>query len=223
VTDDAAIVVPPGEGEDVPRRYGERTVVKAAEAETRGAYAVRENTVPAGFGDVPMHVHRGAEEAFYVLEGELTVFTEGRTLAAPTGSFVLIPRGSVHTHRQPGRGAGPLAHADRARVGVRLDPGGERRPRRPGGDLPQVRPGDRRAAAGAVAAGCRCLGTTWHHAGPAVATLLGFGAALGADSDGDPAAVRGAGRLSARRRDRPRLMSDRTRSLLERTFAMLRR
>jgi hypothetical protein len=32
------VVVPPGEGEVVPRRFGERTVVKAAEAETRGAW-----------------------------------------------------------------------------------------------------------------------------------------------------------------------------------------
>jgi mannose-6-phosphate isomerase-like protein (cupin superfamily) len=91
------IVVPPGEGEVVPRRSGERTVVKAAEAETRGAYAVRENTAPAGSGGVPFHRHLGAEEAFYILEGELTVFTEDRTLAAPAGTFVLVPRGTVHS------------------------------------------------------------------------------------------------------------------------------
>ena len=103
---DDAVVVPPGEGEVVPRRFGERTVVKAAEAQTRGAYAVRENSVPAGFGGVPFHLHREAEEAFYVLEGELTVFTEGRTLAAPTGAFVLIPRGTVHAIAN--RGAVPV-------------------------------------------------------------------------------------------------------------------
>ena len=106
MTGDAVIVVPPGEGEVVPRRFGERTVVKAAEAETRGAYAVRENTVPAGFGGVPFHRHREAEEAFYVLEGELTVFTEARTLAAPAGAFVLVPRGTVHSIAN--RGAVPV-------------------------------------------------------------------------------------------------------------------
>jgi mannose-6-phosphate isomerase-like protein (cupin superfamily) len=106
VTDDTVVVVPPGEGEVVPRQYGELTVVKAAEAETRGAYAVRENAVPAGFGGVPFHLHREAEEAFYVLEGELTVFTEGHTLAAPAGSFVLIPRGAVHSLAN--RGAVPV-------------------------------------------------------------------------------------------------------------------
>lgn len=99
-------MVPPGEGEVVPRRFGERTVVKAAEAETRGAYAVRENTAPAGFGGVPFHRHLGAEEAFYVLAGELTVFTQDRTLAVPTGAFVLVPRGTVHSLAN--RGAVPV-------------------------------------------------------------------------------------------------------------------
>jgi mannose-6-phosphate isomerase-like protein (cupin superfamily) len=100
------VVVLPGQGEVVPRRFGERTVVKAAEAETRGAYAVRENTVPAGFGKVPLHRHLGAEEAFYVLEGELTVFAEDRTLALPAGAFVLVPRGTVHSLAN--RGAVPV-------------------------------------------------------------------------------------------------------------------
>jgi mannose-6-phosphate isomerase-like protein (cupin superfamily) len=103
---DAVVVVPPGAGEVVPRQYGELTVVKAAEAETHGAYAVRENSVPAGFGSVPFHLHREAEEAFYILEGELTVFTEDRTLAAPAGSFVLVPRGTVHSLAN--RGAVPV-------------------------------------------------------------------------------------------------------------------
>lgn len=97
-----AVVVPPGDGKIVPRRFGERTVVKVAEADTHGAYAVRENSVPPGFGGVPLHRHLEAEEAFYVLEGELTVFAEDQVLAAPTGSFVLIPRGTVHAIANPG-------------------------------------------------------------------------------------------------------------------------
>jgi mannose-6-phosphate isomerase-like protein (cupin superfamily) len=96
------VVVLPGEGKAVPRRYGEQTVIKATEANTRGAYAVRENSVPPGFGGVPLHLHREAEEAFFVLDGELTVFAEDATLAAPAGSFVLIPRGTVHAIANPG-------------------------------------------------------------------------------------------------------------------------
>ena len=75
MSDDAVVVVPPGAGEVVPRPTGERTVVKAAEAETGGAYAIRENSAPAGYNAVPFHLHREAEEAFFILEGEMTVFT----------------------------------------------------------------------------------------------------------------------------------------------------
>lgn len=90
-------MVRPGEGRVVPRRLGERTVIKAAKDDTRGAYVVRENSAPAGYGGVPMHLHREAEEAFFVLEGELTVFAGDRQLAAPAGSFVLIPRATAHS------------------------------------------------------------------------------------------------------------------------------
>jgi mannose-6-phosphate isomerase-like protein (cupin superfamily) len=38
------------------------------------------------------------------LEGELTIFSEDRTLAAPAGSFVLIPRGTVHSIANLGEG-----------------------------------------------------------------------------------------------------------------------
>jgi hypothetical protein len=38
---DVVVVVPPGEGEVVPRRFGERTVVKAAEADNREAIYLR--------------------------------------------------------------------------------------------------------------------------------------------------------------------------------------
>jgi mannose-6-phosphate isomerase-like protein (cupin superfamily) len=91
------IVIGPGDGKAVQRPSSEQTVIKVAEAETHGAYALRENVVPAGASGVPFHIHRDAEEAFYVLTGELTVYVEDRTLTAPAGSFVLVPRGTVHS------------------------------------------------------------------------------------------------------------------------------
>jgi mannose-6-phosphate isomerase-like protein (cupin superfamily) len=103
----AVTVLGPGEGRAVRRRFGEHTIIKVAAAETRGAYAVRENAVPAGFAGVPLHVHHEAEEAFYVLEGELTVYTSHEAQAAPAGTIVLIPRGAAH------------AIANRGSVGVR--------------------------------------------------------------------------------------------------------
>ena len=78
------------------RLNGERTDLVVGAGETNNAYAVRRNSAPAGFAAVPLHVHRGAEEAFYVTEGELSVYADGRWHAMPAGSFVLIPRGTRH-------------------------------------------------------------------------------------------------------------------------------
>ncbi len=41
------------------------------------------------------HIHRHHEEAFYVLEGELTVRVGPRTITAPADSFVVVSWG-VH-------------------------------------------------------------------------------------------------------------------------------
>ncbi len=91
------VIVPPGEGRMVPRRFGEQTIVKVAKNETEGAYALRENSMPAWFSKVPMHIHHTAEEAFYVLDGVITVIAASGPSEAPPGSFVLIPRGSPHS------------------------------------------------------------------------------------------------------------------------------
>jgi mannose-6-phosphate isomerase-like protein (cupin superfamily) len=91
------VTVPPGGGLQVRRLNGEDTRVTAGAEQTRGAYAVRENVAPPRFDAVPMHIHRFAEEAFYVLDGTLTVYTSDRQLDAPTGSFVLVPRDTVHS------------------------------------------------------------------------------------------------------------------------------
>jgi len=45
----------------------------------------------------PLHLHRGWDEAFYVLDGEMTILIDGVTSTAPAGSFVFIPRGILHT------------------------------------------------------------------------------------------------------------------------------
>jgi quercetin dioxygenase-like cupin family protein len=91
-----AIVLRPGEGRAV-SLLGGRYTYKAVGEQTGGAYGLVESTVPAGSSGPPPHVHVGEEEAFYVLEGEVTVLIGDRELTAPTGSFALVPRGTVHT------------------------------------------------------------------------------------------------------------------------------
>ncbi|MFN8518517.1 MAG: cupin domain-containing protein [Chloroflexota bacterium] len=53
---------------------------------------------------VPAHIHRDADELFYVLEGRLMVQVAGDELEAGPGDLVLVPRGTAHGHRTPGEG-----------------------------------------------------------------------------------------------------------------------
>lgn len=43
--------------------------VKATHEQTNGGFTLLEAQEPAGFGP-PLHIHRDAAEAFYVLQGE---------------------------------------------------------------------------------------------------------------------------------------------------------
>jgi mannose-6-phosphate isomerase-like protein (cupin superfamily) len=72
--------------------------VKADGGQTGGAFSLLEAEEPPGFGP-PLHIHRDAAEAFYVLGGEYTIFLEEREVSCPAGSFVFIPAGIVHGFR----------------------------------------------------------------------------------------------------------------------------
>src|SRR4051794_28590569 len=92
-----AFVLGPGDGRQIDLGNF-AMVVKATSTETGGAFALLEATEPAGFGP-PMHIHRDAAEAFYVLAGEYLVFLEEREIACPAGSFIYIPAGLRHGFR----------------------------------------------------------------------------------------------------------------------------
>ena len=72
--------------------------VKATADDTNGAFSLLEAQEPAGFGP-PLHIHRDAAEAFYVLEGEYIIFLDGREASCPAGSFIFIPAGIPHGFR----------------------------------------------------------------------------------------------------------------------------
>jgi quercetin dioxygenase-like cupin family protein len=54
--------------------------------------------VPAGHMP-PLHVHRNEDEAFYVLDGEVSLFLPGREIKCGPGDFVCAPRGIPHAYR----------------------------------------------------------------------------------------------------------------------------
>jgi len=53
--------------------------------------------MPPATAGPPEHLHRTWDEAFIVLDGEMTFLIDGHTHLAPAGSVVFIPRGVLHT------------------------------------------------------------------------------------------------------------------------------
>jgi quercetin dioxygenase-like cupin family protein len=75
--------------------HGASVVIKASGEDTVGQLSVMESTYPPGLS-VPEHVHRGEEEIFYLLAGELTGFCEEERWTATAGSFVFVPCDRPH-------------------------------------------------------------------------------------------------------------------------------
>lgn len=95
-------ILQPGEGRSIDLGAFLMTV-KAAAHDTDRQFTLLEATEPANFGP-PMHLHKDAAEAFYVLEGEYVIFIDDVETRCPAGSFVYIPAGAVHGFR-----VGPMA------------------------------------------------------------------------------------------------------------------
>lgn len=88
------VVLAPGEGQIV-RVPGHPYICKATRHDTGGVYSLNEVTI-TGSGP-PQHIHGAEEEAFYVVEGAVDVQVGDEIVHGTPGSFVLIPRGTVHT------------------------------------------------------------------------------------------------------------------------------
>ena len=91
-----AVVVEPGEG----KRVG--NVEFLAESADTGRFnlAIIDKT-PRSDGP-PMHTHENEDDAFYVLEGEMTFLVEDERVVAGPGTFVLVPPGVTHTFANEG-------------------------------------------------------------------------------------------------------------------------
>jgi mannose-6-phosphate isomerase-like protein (cupin superfamily) len=70
---------------------------KAARTDTDGAWAIGTGRQNAGF-DNPRHTH-DETEAFYVVRGKYSFYTEEGEVEAGPGAFVLIPPGAIHGFR----------------------------------------------------------------------------------------------------------------------------
>src|SRR4051794_9356578 len=100
------IIHPPGSGRAV-GVLGNTTLFKVLGAQTGGAYAILEQTIPAG-GGPPLHVHRHETEVFYVVEGRFELTIGDQKVDAPAGAIAVCPRDIPHTFRNVGTTTGKL-------------------------------------------------------------------------------------------------------------------
>ena len=63
--------------------------------DTDGRFALTEALAPKG-AEPPPHTHAREDEAYYILEGEITVRVGGQTIEAGPGDYVWLPRGIQH-------------------------------------------------------------------------------------------------------------------------------
>ncbi len=100
------IVVKPEEGRSV-WLGGMGVIFKVSGGNTGGAFAVVEHPIEPGRLVLP-HVHMHEDEYSYVLEGTIGARVGDREIIAGQGSYVIKPRGLMHTFWNPGPGPARL-------------------------------------------------------------------------------------------------------------------
>jgi quercetin dioxygenase-like cupin family protein len=77
--------------------FGSLAVIKATSADTGGQLSIIEVTEGAG-AEAPLHVHHQEDEAFWILEGDVTFEVGGSSIVAHAGDYVFGPRGIPHRY-----------------------------------------------------------------------------------------------------------------------------
>lgn len=88
---DEIVVVAPGSG----RRVGNVEFLALSEDTPRFNFALI--TIAAGRHGPPEHVHKDEDDAFFILDDAMTFLLGEDEVAAPAGTFVLVPPGVLHT------------------------------------------------------------------------------------------------------------------------------
>ncbi len=89
------VVISPGEGV----RLGNVEFLGLSEHSPRLNVSII--TMAPGAHGPEEHVHADEDDAFYILEGELTFVLDEGHVPAPEGTFVLVPPGVNHTFLNP--------------------------------------------------------------------------------------------------------------------------
>ena len=77
--------------------FGALAVIRATAADTGGRMSVVEVTEPP-HAEAPLHVHRREDEAFYVLDGSVTIHVGDDVVTARPGDVAFGPRDVPHRY-----------------------------------------------------------------------------------------------------------------------------
>jgi mannose-6-phosphate isomerase-like protein (cupin superfamily) len=91
-----------GEGEKQFSARGSVMFFKALAGQNGGDFSLMERTLPPGGRRPPPHRHTNCSEAYFVLDGLVSITAEDQELTVGPEGFVLIPRGTAHTFGNAG-------------------------------------------------------------------------------------------------------------------------
>lgn len=76
---------------------GSEMFFKAIAARDDGDFSLMERTLPPKGRRPPAHRHTNCSEAYYVLDGQVSVDIDGGEYTLDPRAFALVPRGTAHT------------------------------------------------------------------------------------------------------------------------------
>ena len=97
MTDAQPCVLGPGEASRRFTARGSEMLFKAVADQDGGDFSLMERTLPPGGRRPPPHRHTNCSEAYFVLDGRVSVVIEGEDHQLGPEGFVLVPRGTAHT------------------------------------------------------------------------------------------------------------------------------
>ena len=91
------VLLNPGEGDSF-WVLGDLYTFKVTGKQTNGAFTVVDQVIQPQSGPPP-HIHHREDEAFYVLAGRFSFLCGDKQSVFEAGSFVYVPKGTLHTFK----------------------------------------------------------------------------------------------------------------------------
>jgi quercetin dioxygenase-like cupin family protein len=90
-------ITEPGGGKHI-MISGDIDSILLAKNQTNGTYSIVEGRIYPG-GGPPPHIQTREHEGFYILDGELTFYVEGKQVISKAGTMINIPPNVIHSFK----------------------------------------------------------------------------------------------------------------------------